>query len=176
MRDLSVEVFGLLAIVERGEAPSWDRAEAAIGARLPDDYKQLIDRTGAVVIDDWLCLYGPDERNASADIAVLIEERERAWGELRQAGVELPLKYFVPGDRLLAFAAVEGTYFFWHARDGVAPEEWPVVVVDEDVESWYDLDISATECIYQVLVGDVRLEPFDDLFGGAEHRAVRMAE
>jgi len=45
----------------------------------------------------------------------------------------------------------------------MAPEEWPVVFVDEDVETWFDLDISATECIYQVLVGELRLDPFDDL-------------
>jgi hypothetical protein len=175
MRDLSAELTALLDVTARGESPSWAQAEEAIGTRLPSDYKRLIDRVGAVVIDDWLCLFGPEPRNPGADIAVLVEERTRAWTQFRQAGIELPEKYFVPDRRLLAFASVEGTYFFWHARDDLAPQDWPVVVVDEDVETWYDLDMSATECLYQVLVGELRLKPFDDLFGGTEHRAVPLA-
>ncbi|WP_139131507.1 hypothetical protein [Micromonospora halophytica] len=164
-------VFDLLDIPAREIPFAWDAAESVIGARLPLDYKELIDRTGAVIVDGWLCLFGPAGESNESNIALVIDERERAWVKFRQSGIELPIRYFVEGSRLLAFAAVEANYFFWRARDGVAPEEWGVVIADADLEGWYDFDLSATECIYQVLVGDIDLDPFEDLFGGTEHRA-----
>lgn len=118
----------------------------------------------------WLCLFGPDSGNRNSGIALLVQERERAWIEFRESGIELPGKYFTAGSRLLAFAAVEANYFVWHARPGAAPEDWGVVIVDADLEEWYELDLSATECIYRVLVGEIELDPFEDLFGGLEHR------
>lgn len=171
MQNFASNLVDLLGVPENARPYSWDAVEAAISSALPRDYKELIDTTGALIIDDWLCLFGPERGSSSSDIALLVEERERAWDELRESGVELPEEYFAEGSRLIAFGAIEGTYFFWHAVSGSVPEDWGVVVVDEDLESWYDFDLSATECIYKILVGDIRRDPFDDLFGGTTHQA-----
>lgn len=176
MQNFAGSVIDLLGVSEREVPYSWDAAEAAIGVRLPGDYKELIDRLGAVIIDEWLCLFGPESANRNSDIALLIEERERAWVKFRQSGIELPRKYFVEGGRLLAFAAVEANYFFWHARSHVASEEWGIVIVDADLEGWYEFNLSATQCIYKVLVGEIQLDPFEDLFGGLEHRVAPFSE
>ncbi|BAL91261.1 hypothetical protein AMIS_60410 [Actinoplanes missouriensis 431] len=170
MRSFAGKLVDLLGVSETAGPYSWDAAEAAIDSVLPSDYKELIDATGAVIVDDWLCLFGPERGSAISDIALLVEEREQAWGVLRESGAELSAGYFTEGSRLIAFGAIEATYFFWRAVSGAAPEEWSVVIVDEDLEGWCDLDLSATECVYKVLVGDIRLEPFDDLFGGATHQ------
>lgn len=138
---------------------------------LRDAGSVLIDRTGPVIVDEWLCLFGPSDDNSGADLAVLVAERERAWARFREAGIELRETYFADGARLLAFAAVESNYFYWHVRPGVPEQDWPVVIVDADLEAWYELEMSATECVYRILVGELRLDPFEDLFGGLEHHA-----
>jgi hypothetical protein len=171
MRNFAGRIINLLGVPVREVPYSWDAAEAEIGAQVPGDYKELIDRAGPVIIDEWLCLFGPASDNRNSDIAILVEERERAWVKFRESGIELPEKYFAAGGRLLAFAAVEANYFFWHARRGVSSEDWGVVIVDADLEDWYEFELSATECIYKVLVGEIQLDPFEDLFGGFEHRA-----
>jgi hypothetical protein len=150
---------------------SWDAVEAAIGTRLPADYKELIDRTGPVIIDKWLCLYGPSDADSSSSIVGSVADREDAWAEFREAGIELPERFFASGGRLLAFAAIESNYFYWHARPGVAADDWGVVFVDADLDGWHEFDISATECIYRVLTRDIQLYQFDDLFEGPQHKA-----
>ncbi|HEX6682144.1 MAG TPA: hypothetical protein VF062_05090 [Candidatus Limnocylindrales bacterium] len=52
----------------------------------------------------------------------------------------------------------------------MAADDWSVVFVDADLDGWPEFDISATECIYRVLTGDISLYQFDDLFGGTKHR------
>jgi hypothetical protein len=170
MQNFADRLVDLLDAPVRQAPYSWHAVEEAIGQPLPDDYKELIDRIGAVVVDEWLCLFGPDRSSRSSDIAALVDERERAWATFRGSGIELPGRYFANGGRLLAFAAVEANYFYWHAQDGVPAKDWGVVIVDADLEDWYEFDISATECLYKVLVGELQLEPFDDLFGGPMHR------
>lgn len=170
MQSFADRLVDLLDVPVREAPYSWHAVEEAIGQPLPDDYKELIDRIGAVIVDEWLCLFGPDRSNRSSDIAALVDERERAWMTFRESGIELPGRYFANGGRLLAFAAVEANYFYWHAQDGVSTKDWGVVIVDADLEDWYEFDTSATECLYKVLVGEFQLEPFEDLFGGSTHR------
>jgi hypothetical protein len=171
MRNFAGQLVDLLGVPSRDAPYSWTDIEAAIGAPVPGDYRELIDRTGPVIIDEWLCLFGPGRDNRNADIVDLVVERERAWLVFRESGIELKERYFAAGARLLAFAAVESNYFFWHARPGKSADGWPVVIVDADLEDWYEFDMSATECIYKVLVGELQLDPFEDLFGGFEHHA-----
>jgi hypothetical protein len=170
VHDFAGRLGGLLGVPLRETPCSWAYTEAAIGMPVPEDYRELIDRTGPVIVDEWLCLFGPSGDNRDADLAVLVAERERAWVRFREAGIELRETYFAEGARLLAFAAVESNYFFWHARPGVPSEAWPVVIVDADLEIWYEFDMSATECVYRILLGELQLDPFEDLFGGSEHR------
>jgi hypothetical protein len=169
VRDFTDQIIELLGASVRTVPYSWDAVETAIGAMLPSDYKALLDRTGPIIIDDWLCLYGPDRHDRNLDIASLVEDREEAWVSFREAGVDLPERYFTAGSRLLAFAAVESNYFFWHAQPFTAPDDWSVVIVDADLEEWYEFDLSATECLYMILVGDIQLYPSEGLFEGPEH-------
>jgi hypothetical protein len=171
MRNFAGQLIDLLGVSPREAPNSWTDTEVAIGAPVPGDYRELIDRTGPVIVDEWLCLFGPGGDTRAADLAALVAERERAWLVFRESGIELKERYFTAGARLIAFAAVESNYFFWHAGPGKAADDWPVVIVDADLEGWYQFDMSATECIYRILVGELQLDPFEDLFGGFKHHA-----
>ncbi|MEV0807605.1 hypothetical protein [Micromonospora sp. NPDC050200] len=136
---------------------------------MPRDYKDLIDRVGAVLIDESLCLFEPGGREGYTDLGVLIEERESSWSRFAEVGVELPDQYFREGRRLVAFAAVEANYFFWKVLPGVPADQWGVVIVDAELEDWLEYDMTATECIYKLLGGQIELEQFEGLFDGPEH-------
>jgi hypothetical protein len=123
MRSCADQILDLLAVSVRERPFSWDAAEAAIGIAVPDDYKSLIDRTGALVVDEWLTLFAPDSEDRIFDIAVLAAERERAWEQFRRAGIELPVRYFATGKHLVPFAAVDANYFFWCATANISPNE-----------------------------------------------------
>ncbi|BCJ55390.1 hypothetical protein Asp14428_68650 [Actinoplanes sp. NBRC 14428] len=50
----------------------------------------------------------------------------------------MPERYFADGHRLLAFASVEESWFYWHLVPGTTPDDWGVVFVDADMEGWHD--------------------------------------
>jgi hypothetical protein len=175
VQNFAERLVELLHAPMREAAYSWESAEEAIGTPLPSDYKDLIDRIGTVEIDEILTLFGPDAGKPAADIARLVDRRERAWDEYREV-IELPERFFRKGRRLIAFAAVDANYFFWDARDDAAPDDWGVVIVDADLDAWHEFDLSATECLYSILVGEIRVKAFADYFDEAEHTVERFGK
>jgi hypothetical protein len=169
MSDFSMQITDLLGLNRAPSPRQWGSIEATLGGAIPADYKSLIDYSGAIVIDECLSLFEPQSDDRHSDLLILIQERERAWSRLRSVGVELPERYFENGYRLLSFAAVEANYFFWREKPGESADEWGVVIVDADVEEWYEIEMSATECIYKILTGELELDPFEDLFSGPHH-------
>jgi hypothetical protein len=174
MHDYTDQIVDLLGASQASCSHSWEPVEAAIGTTIPADYKKLVDKTGAILIDGWLCIFEPDSGKRHADLGVLVREREQAWQRFREFNVELPSAYFETGHRLIAFGAVEANYFLWHVRPGVPADDWGVVIVDADLEDWYEFEMSATECIYKILVGQIELEPFEGLFLGPEHSFAKL--
>jgi hypothetical protein len=163
----------LLGVAGQRVDCSWDSVEERIGGSIPGDYKEFVGHTGSAVLDDQLTVFAPNESD-EVDIASFVETRTWAWEYLRAGGVEMPERFFVEGRRLIAFAAVEANYFYWDARDGVAPEDWGVVLVDGDLQHWFEFDMTATECLYMILVGEITPDPFAGMFGGAEHSVGRF--
>jgi hypothetical protein len=172
MENYANRLATLLGIAGDPASVSWDAVEEQIGSALPSDYKEMASRTGTAVLDDRLTIFAPHE-SEELDIGAMIKERDWAWDFLRE-DVYLPDRFFADGRRLIVFAAIDACYFFWDARDGVAPEEWGVVIVDGDLQNWFELPLSATECLYNVLVGDIELPPSDGFLGAAEHSIGRF--
>ncbi|GIF05002.1 hypothetical protein [Actinoplanes siamensis] len=161
-------LIDVLGVTQRVVPCSWDAVEEAIGQPIPGDYKTFIGHTGSACIDDRLCVFGPNP-SESVDIGHMIESLDQGWQYLRENDVDLPEEFFAEGRRLITFAAVQENYFFWDAREGVAPDDWGVVIVDADLEGWHELDMSATECIYKVMVREIDIKPFGQFFGRTEH-------
>ncbi len=166
-RDFSAEIVELLTPRPVPSEWRWERAEAEIGACIPSDYKALIAALGGyAVLDDCLGLFEPDSRMTESDIAKLVAERDAVWRYLKDRGLRvLPPKYFFDeGVRLIPFALSEANYFYWIAVSGCPEDEWGVLFVDADFEDWLEFDMSATEFIYSILSGQLKLSVFDEYF------------
>lgn len=161
-------IVDLMGLSGRSVDCSWDAVEEMIGRSIPADYKELIRHTGSAVIDERLCIFGPNP-SESVDIAHMVESLDQGWDYIRENDIELPEEFFVDGRRLVTFAAVNENYFFWDARDGVASDDWGVVIVDADLEGWHEFDMSATECLFKVIVRELDVPPFGRHFGRTEH-------
>ncbi|GAA0568009.1 hypothetical protein GCM10010172_60270 [Paractinoplanes ferrugineus] len=172
MENYADRLANLLGVADDAASCSWEAVEEEIGSPLPGDYKELIDHTGSAVFDDRLSVFAPSS-SEETDLASLIKERDWAWEYLRE-DVDLPERFFTEDRRLIAFAAIDACYFYWDARDGSAPEDWGVVIVDGDLQNWFELPLSATECLYKILVGEIELPPFEGFFGSAEHSVGRF--
>ncbi len=164
---------GQLGEVPPLSADRWAAVEEAIGLALPEDCRSLVSRTGSIIVDEWLTVYGPDDVEAG-DLGSLVREREEAWTILRRGGVPLREEYLAGRRRLIAFASVDAAYFYWRADPAVAPEKWGVVLVDGDLTGWYPYEMPATEVLYKVLVGEIVPPPVEGLFGQAGHEVERF--
>jgi hypothetical protein len=175
MRDLSAEIIELLSPRPVPSEWRWERAESEIGARVPKDYKALVAGLGgSCVLDDCLCLFEPDSRLTHSDFANVVAERDSVWQYLKDRGRRvLPEKYFNDGVRLIPFALFEANSFYWIAVSGRSEDEWGVLFVDADMEDWLEFDMSATEFIYSLLVGRIRLPVFDEYFCDSPHTYTR---
>jgi hypothetical protein len=109
----------LLGVAGDPDSVSWEAVEERIGSPLPGDYKEFASRTGTAVLDNRLTIFAP-HASEELDIGAMIKERDWAWEYLREE-VDLPDQFFTDGHRLIVFAAIDACYFFWDARDGVAP-------------------------------------------------------
>ncbi|GHJ47416.1 hypothetical protein Cs7R123_47580 [Catellatospora sp. TT07R-123] len=174
MNDYSDRLVELLGVADDVVDCGWEPTEAEIGRPVPADYKRLISHTGSAALDDHLTVFAPHTSD-EVDLAALVRERDAAWEHLRAGGAtDLPERFFTEGRRLIAFAGVNAAYLYWNARDGVRPEDWGVVIVDADLDNWYELEMSATECLYRVLTGEIEFAPFMGLFGRRGHSAGRF--
>jgi hypothetical protein len=180
MRDLSAEIIDLLSPRPAPSELQWERAESEIGARVPRDYRSLVAGLGgASVLDESLCLFEPDGRVTFMDLANLVAQRDAAWEHTRASyddddDASLPDEYFSEGIRLIAFASVEANYFYWIAKSGVPEADWGVLIVDADLVDWYEFDMSATECIYKLLVGEIEFPAFEGIFDDSPHACRRL--
>jgi hypothetical protein len=52
---------------------------------------------------------------------------------------------------------------------GKPEDEWGVLFVDADFENWLEFYMSATEFIYNILSGQLRLSVFDEYFLDPPH-------
>ncbi|WP_433047746.1 SMI1/KNR4 family protein [Dactylosporangium sp. CS-033363] len=173
MENFADRLAALLGVAQDVVPLSWESAEEVIGRPVPSDYIDLISHTGSASLDDWLTVFGPNP-SSDVDLASLIEERESAWDYFREHGIQLPGRFFVEGRRLIAFAVVESTYFYWDSRDDLDPDAWGVVIVDGELDNWFEIAMPATECLYKVLVGEIELPPFEGLPLDADHSAGRF--
>ncbi|MCX4767999.1 SMI1/KNR4 family protein [Streptomyces sp. NBC_01275] len=159
----------------------WAAAETALGARLPDDYKWLVDTYGWGEFCDFLCLrtpFGTSEHNG-------IEwQRGHLTGspERDRARYPYPL-HPAPGGLLLWGATMDADRLCW-LTDG-PPEAWQVVVWSS--EGWYETHpMDAAGFIGRWAVGDISsrliadmepdLAPWFNAFRPRVHRCLRLSE
>ncbi|PBC83847.1 MULTISPECIES: SMI1/KNR4 family protein [unclassified Streptomyces] len=114
------------AVNGRGE---WADAERALGTRLPDDYKRLVETYGRGDFWGALCLCTPfGDDNPVRLEADLVED----FGPLRESWPEeYPYPFFPEPGGLLTWAITDDSAQVCWLTEG-PPESWPVVIWSRD--------------------------------------------
>ncbi|MFJ7159461.1 SMI1/KNR4 family protein [Streptomyces sp. NPDC101118] len=142
-------------------AVDWDAAEAALGAPLPADFKELCEAFGRGEFNGFLYLYS-SKGGDHLEVVDSMRRLHRAVARFPEAiEVYEPYPLFEPGQGGLirwAGAAAEGYEYFWLADAG-APEQWPVVARTDTTEEWHRYDMGTAEFVHRMLT-DAEFKPF----------------
>ncbi|SDK27620.1 SMI1/KNR4 family protein [Streptomyces indicus] len=132
----------------------WSEAEARLGTRLPQDYKQLVEILGPGQFDYFVSLDLPrqdgpwptghflsvhDSKGSDARV-----EWHTTLTEVRAACAD------TPGKALLSWAGSEHGTFYWHMNDP-DPDHWPVLATEDDFREFEPMAASASACLHRLL-------------------------
>lgn len=147
-------------------AVDWARAERALGAALPADYKRLVEAYGAGVFDDTVWLLVPDSAYDDCDLHARAMEREEVLAGLWEAGEDKPAGLGEEGARVLPWAFEEGTgaFLYWLARPGRQPDQWTVLYNEGRGPLWEHHDTGCLAFLLAVLTGTAETEYFGHLY------------
>ncbi|MEU3090371.1 hypothetical protein ACWCQ0_39145 [Streptomyces massasporeus] len=106
----------------------WDRAEAAVGTRLPTDYKEYVYWFGPGDFDDYLIVCVPGVENSNTELAARLAHEQHGVRVLVQlapkATPRVPL-FPVPGGWLPWGFTTGGDGLYW-VTSGDDPDCWTV--------------------------------------------------
>lgn len=120
-------------------APSrtdWDLVSQRLGSELPDDYKAFVDAYGGGDIDEFIQLIVPGSPRVGSDLVEFnhghMSDYEALWEVSNARPPQVPAHA-----RIITWATTDtADDLSWLAYPGVPPEDWPVILLNED----------ATEC------------------------------
>ena len=107
------------------EAGDWDRVEAAIGTRLPRDYKELVGDGFACVLDEELFVASPFDPNPNVNLVMLSARVACGLAELR---------HDLPDDFAFVIYPEAGGWLCWGIDGGGGNYHWDTT--DPDPDQW----------------------------------------
>ncbi|OBC02701.1 hypothetical protein [Gordonia sp. 852002-50395_SCH5434458] len=130
-----------------GPAVDWDQTERALGFRLPDDYKRIVQTYGPGAFVSEVSVWVPSDaggdvfehgRLASEELAGSVEWIEdNDWEWIKPGGETEPVNL---GPQPLQFSpwggGASGSFGYWH-QTGDDPNSWPVLYTDLSSEWLY---------------------------------------
>ncbi|MFE2263477.1 Lsr2 family DNA-binding protein [Streptomyces griseosporeus] len=141
-------------------AVDWDTAEAALGFRLPEDYKELcavyspgafagfirVFRPGGVT--EWVDLTGP----------VPGDTQERLRGD-RERGRPVPHD---PGSLFTVGVTDNGDHIYWVTEPREDPDAWHIAVEEGRGPGWFTFSGTLSEFLLSVLSGETVVPLFPE--------------
>jgi hypothetical protein len=136
--------------VEAPRSEDWPAVESRLGAALPEDYKEFIEKYGTGKINDFLWVFNPFAKNENLNLFSQIEIQYEVLNELRSSGERIPYDYFPMAGGLLPFGmSANGDVFFW--RTSSSAEQWTVAVNEGRSPSWEVFDVPMVQFLFETL-------------------------
>ncbi|MFF1379897.1 SMI1/KNR4 family protein [Streptomyces sp. NPDC058308] len=129
---------------------SWAGTEESWGSRFPADYVAFMDLYGPGAIEDCLVVLGPEVQNDEPGDGMSSESRTARVTWDRE-----PKRLFTPSaaPRLVAWGVTDSAdVLCWDAASG-APEEWPVVVWNNDDGRWTRFECGMVQFLGDLIEG-----------------------
>ncbi|MER6404257.1 histone-like nucleoid-structuring protein Lsr2 [Streptomyces viridosporus] len=137
----------------------WDTIEADLGMPLPQDYKQLADRYGPGVFNDYLCLFHPHGVTEFVNLTGPMPGRIRA--QLRKDHEQGTHPVPHDPDKLFVCGSTDnGEYLFWITDPATGPDRWHIAVNEARGPRWFTYDGPLTVFLTSVLSGQIQVPQF----------------
>ncbi|MFE9722650.1 hypothetical protein ACFYQ5_03350 [Streptomyces sp. NPDC005794] len=137
----------------------WETVEANLGMPLPQDYRQLADRYGPGVFNDYLHVYHPHGVTEYVNLTGPMPGRIRAQLRKDYEQGTHPVPY--DPETLFACAGTDnGEYLFWITDPAADPDRWRIAVNQARGPGWFTYDGTLTAFLTAVLGGQIQVPLF----------------
>lgn len=137
----------------------WDRIEADLGTAPPRDYKQLADRYGPGVFNDYLRLFHPHGVTEFVNITGPMPGRIRVQLQRDHDRGTHPVPYD-PATLFACGATDNGEYLFWITDPAEDPDRWRIAVNEARGPGWFTFDGTVTAFLVSVFSGQLQVPLF----------------
>lgn len=136
----------------------WDCVEAAIGLRLPVDYKGLVETYGAGQFDRFLTVHQPVTPFLNSELAYQARRQSELLAHLRDGGREhIP---FAEGALLPVAGTDNGDTLYWVIEHPDDPDAWTITGNEARNTLWPRFPGGITDFLYAVLSRQIKFPIF----------------
>jgi len=156
--------------ISDGTPASWAAAEAALGTRLPTDYKAFIATYGTGSIDEFITVLNATSLAPQFRLDDYGETMLAVTRDLRAGGiVEIPFPiYPEPGGLLPWGVTANGDWGYWITEPTSDPDAWPVAVSVDRGPDWFRHPGPLTRFLVELLEGSAKVPFFPDDFPSSQ--------
>ncbi|WP_406484148.1 histone-like nucleoid-structuring protein Lsr2 [Streptomyces sp. NBC_01568] len=141
----------------------WDRVEAELGMRLPEDYKQLASVYGPGSYGgDYITIYHPHGVTLYVNLTGPMPSRIREYLQRDYEPGTYPVAY--DPAHLFAIGGTEGGQrLFWITEPENAPDAWRIAVNEDKKPNWFAYDGNLTAFLVDALSSHMDIPQFPNL-------------